>query len=119
MPPEAKSAIWAAWTMFRQRSLPSTLGYLVVMIILYIALSIKKAIGKKRERDAFAFLMCMIVTTVIGIADLTYIIVRSGDSQLVQFQTTMCIVLDLILFGCVTESLIKLNILEEKNENQR
>jgi len=119
MPPMAKSLFWSIWSAFRQRSIPSTIGYLLVLIIAYTAMSGSKVFNRKAvHRWDYIYFITMLTITAIGLCDISYVIFRSGDAQLVQFSMPFGVTMDLLLYYTIAEILHKLNILEGKHEAQ-
>ena len=117
MPPMGKSVFWSAWSMFKERSLPSTIGYVLLLMIVYTAMSGRKVFNRKAvQRWDYIYFITMLAVTFIGMADITAVICRSGDAQLVQFSMTLGVALDLLLYFVIAEILHKLNILEGKHE---
>lgn len=68
------------------------------------------------KRWVYVYFWLMMSMVLIGIADLTYVICKSGDAQLIQFNITMGAVMDILFYYVMAEILHKLNILEETNE---
>lgn len=117
MPAMGKSLFFSMWSMFRERSLPSTIGYLALLIIAFAAMSGRKVFNRRLvQRWDYAYFITMMAITAIGVADITAVICLSGDAQLVQCSMTFGVVLDLLFYFIVAEILHKLNILEGKNE---
>lgn len=117
MPTMGKSVFWSAWSMFKERSLPSTIGYVLLLIIVFTAMSGRKVFNRRAvQRWDYIYFVTMLVITCIGMADITAVICRSGDAQLVQFSMTLGVALDLVLYDVIAEILHKLNILEGKHE---
>ena len=119
MPPMAKSVFWSAWSLFRERSVPSTIGYVLLLMVVFTAMSGRKVFNRRAvQRWDYIYFITMLVLTVIGMADITAVICLSGDAQLVQCSMTLGVVLDVLLYYVIAEILHKLNILEGKNEEQ-
>lgn len=68
------------------------------------------------DRWEYVYFWLMVNITLTGMADLTYVICKSGDAQLVQFNMTIGAAMDILLYYVAAEILHKLNILETKNE---
>ncbi|MGM9603567.1 MAG: hypothetical protein ACI3XG_00705 [Faecousia sp.] len=117
MPAMGKSVFFSMWSMFKERSLPNTIGYVVLLMIAFTAMSGRKVFNRRAvQRWDYVYFVTMLVVTVIGMVDITAVICRSGDSQLVQFSMTLGVVLDILLYDIIAEILHKLNILEGKHE---
>lgn len=119
MPARGKSVFFSAWSMFKERSLPSTIGYLAVLIIAFAAMSGRKVFNRRAvQRWDYVYFVTMLAITAIGVADITAVICLSGDAQLVQCSMTFGVVLDLLFYYVIAEILHKLNILEGRNEKK-
>ena len=117
MPPMSKSVFFSMWSMFRERSLPATIGYFALLIIVFVAMSGRKVFNRRAvERWDYVYFTTMLAIAAIGIADITAVICLSGDAQLVQCSMTFGVTLDLLFYFVIAEILHKLNILEGKNE---
>ncbi len=117
MPAMSKSVFFSMWSMFRERSLPATIGYLVVLVVAFTAMSGRKVFNRKAvHRWDYVYFLTMLAVTAIGLTDITAVICLSGDAQLVQCSMTFGVTLDLLFYFVVAEILHKLNILEGKNE---
>lgn len=117
MPEGGKSVFFSAWSMFKERSLPSTIGYLALLVVAFAAMSGRKVFNRRLiQRWDYVYFTTMLAVTAIGVADITAVICLSGDAQLVQCSMTLGVALDLLFYFVVAEILHKLNILEGKNE---
>ena len=119
MPPMSKSLLCSAWSIFKMQSAPKTIGYLLVLIIIVFASSGRKLFGRRvhAQRWDFTYFLTCVCLLVIAMADLTYVILHSGDAQLVQYNIVLGTVMDILLYFVVAEMLHKLNILEDKDGN--
>lgn len=116
MPAMAKSIFWSAWSIFKERSAPKTIGYLVLLVILFSVMSGRKVFNKRVvDRWDYVYFTGMVIFLLTGMADLTYVILKSGDAQLVQFNMVIGVVMDILFYYVLAEILHKLNILEAKN----
>lgn len=117
MPAMGKSIFWSMWSIFKERSAPKTIGYLLILVIAFAAMSGRKVFNRHAvKRWMYVYFWMMMSMVLIGIADLTYVICKSGDAQLIQFNITMGVVMDILFYYVMAEVLHKLNILEETNE---
>ena len=117
MPAMGKSVFFSMWSMFKERSLPNTIGYVLLLLIVFTAMSGRKVFNRKAvQRWDYIYFITMLVVLVIGMVDITAVICRSGDAQLVQCSMTLGVALDLLLYYVIAEILHKLNILEGKHE---
>lgn len=115
MPPRAQSVFWSAYSIYKVRSAPKTIGYLVLMIAAYIMLSGKRVFSVRDVPDRFHYIYFVVMTFVVlvGVVDISYIIIHSGDAQLQQFNFALGICMDFLFYFVLTEILYKLNILEK------
>lgn len=121
MPPMGKSIFWSIWSIFKGQSAPKTIGYLLVLAIIVFVASGRKLFVKRArvERWDFTFFTTCICLLLIGTADITYVIMNSGDAQLVQYNMVLGAVMDIVVYFVIAEMLHKLNLLEDMNsENQ-
>lgn len=116
-PAMGKSIFWSAWSIFKTRSAPKTIGYLMLLILAFSVMSGKKVFNRRIvDRWDHVYFWLMVCVALVGMADLTYVILKSGDAQLVQYNMTIGVVMDILLYYVAAEILHKLNILETKNE---
>lgn len=115
MPARAQNVFWSMWSIFKQRSAPKTIGYLVLLIVAYCVMAGRKmyTVSKTPERLHFIYLLTMVAITGIGVTNLCYIILQSGDAQLTQYNLVMGVCMDLLFYFVLIEILYKLNILEK------
>jgi hypothetical protein len=117
MPPMSKSIFWSSWSIFKERSAPKTIGYLILIIIAIFIMSGKKIFNKHTlDRWNYIYFTLMMTLLFIGLGDITDVVIKSGDAQLVQFNMVLGIILDILSYFVLAEILHKLNILEAKNE---
>ena len=119
MPPMSKSLLCSAWSIFKMQSAPKTIGYLLVLILIVFISSGRKLFGRHahvQRRDFTYFLTCVCLLA-IALADLTYVILHSGDAQLVQYNIVLGAVMDILLYFVAAEMLHKLNVLEDKDDH--
>lgn len=120
MPEMGKSIFWSAWSIFKERSAPKTIGYLLLLIVVFSVMSGRKVFNKRvADRWDYVYFTVMAVCLLIGLADITYVILKSGDAQLVQFNMVMGVVMDILFYYVLAEILHKLNILEARNEEKK
>lgn len=119
MPPMGKSLLCSAWSIFKAQSAPKTIGYLMVLAVIAFAISGRKLFGRRAHarRQDFTYFLTFICLLVIAMADLTYVILHSGDAQLVQYNIVPGAVMDILLYFVVAELLHKLNLLEDEDGN--
>lgn len=118
MPPRAQSPFWSAYSTYKKRSAPKTIGYLIILIGAFLLMSGRKVFSSDGQlvRFHYIYLLVMSLIALIGVTDLSYILIRSGDAQLTQFHFLPGVCMDLMVFYVLTEILYKLNILEQGKE---
>lgn len=116
LPERAQNGILIFYSNFKSNSLPQTMGFLVIMSVVYVVLFRKqKGLTQKsvrwtnRERqimlDTF---FCLLAA---GIADIATIIFMSGTAELERYQMLYGICIDGILMLFISEILHRTNIL--------
>ena len=119
MPPMGKSLMCSAWSIFKMQSAPRTIGYLLALAGVAFAASGRKLFrrhARAQRRDFTYFLTCACLLA-IALADMTYVILHSGDAQLVQYNIVPGAAMDILLYFVAAEMLHKLNVLEDGNGN--
>ena len=112
-----KSIFWSAWSTFKERSAPKTIGYVLVLTITFSVMAGKKVFHKRNVRRwEFVYFTVMLMLVFLCMADLSYVIIKSGDSQFIQYNIISGTVMDLLFYYVMAEMLHKLNILEARNE---
>lgn len=121
MPSMSKSLFCSAWSIFKSQSAPKTVGYPLLLAVVIYVTSGRKLFGKRAhaQRWDYTYFMACTCLMVIGMADMTYVILHSGDAQLVQYNIILGTVLDILFYFVVAEILHKLDILgDESSENR-
>ena len=113
MPPMGKSIFGSAWSIFKMQSAPKTIGYLVVLVVVIFITTGKKLLGKHPQRWDFTYFMTCMSLLTLGVADMTYVMIHSGDAQLIQYNAVLGTVMDILLYFVCAELLHKLNVLED------
>ena len=103
------------------QSAPKTIGYLLVLILIVFLSSGRKLFGRHAhaQRWDFTYFLTCVCLFAIAMADLTYVILHSGDAQLVQYNIVLGAVMDILLYFVAAEMLHKLNVLEDKDGNAK
>ena len=114
MPPMGKSILCAAWSIFKAQSAPKTIGYLLALALIAFLLSGKRPFARRWD---FTYLLTCACLLAIALADLTYVILHSGDAQLVQYNIVPGAAMDILLYFVAAQTLRKLNLLEDKDGN--
>ena len=115
IPPMGKSLFGSAWSIFKMQSAPRTIGYLLMLAAIVCFTTGKKLLGKRPQRWDFTYFMACASLLALGVADMTYVIIHSGDAQLVQFNAVLGTVMDILLYFVCAELLHKLNVLEDNS----
>ena len=119
MPAMSKSLLCSAWSILKARSAPKTIGYLLVLMLIVFAASGRRLFGRRAQVQRWNltyFLTCTCLAA-IALADMTYVILRSGDAQLVQYNIVPGAAMDILLYFVAAEMLHKLNVLEDGDGN--
>lgn len=117
MPAMGKSLFWSVWSSTKERAVPKTIGYVAVLIIAFWAMSGKGVFNKKHlTRWNYMYFVTMLTLIAVGIVDISYVIVASGDAQFVQYNMTLGVIMDILLYYVVAEILHKLGIMEGEND---
>lgn len=117
MPEMSQSIFWSAFSTFKIRSAPKTIGYLAVLIFAYVVMSAKNIKAKgKFVRSYYVYLTTMFIITLIGISHAAYIIISTGDAQLGQYGFILGFCMDCLFYFVLAEILHKLNLFEHKGE---
>ena len=119
MPPMGKSIFGATWSIFKIQSAPKTIGYLVVLVVVILMMTGKKLLGKHPQRWDFTYFMTCMCLLTLGMADMTYVMIHSGDAQLVQYNAVLGTVMDILLYFVCAELLHKLNVLEDDRHDHQ
>lgn len=117
MPPKGKSIFFSAYSIFRARSMPHTLAYPLLLLILCGVLSYKGWWRKKEPGQAeFVFFWTALLAAAILFVHLAEGILCSGDAQLVQYNLLAGFCMDDLGLLTLSALLRRLNILEEKKK---
>ncbi len=106
--PGERTLFWSAYSMFKNRSMPKTIGFFVILIIVNIALNIGKS---SKDKKGGVYLSFIGMLTLFTIFTSCFVIVKSGDAALIQYNGQLGMVMDIILFFTIGETLERLNIL--------
>ncbi len=113
MPKMAKSLFWSAWSNFKTRSAPKTIGFVFLLLIAAILLFNHRSL-KIRRRDSPEKSILLDVMTVIffiGISQAMLTIIKSGDAELSQHLFPLGITVDILIYFCLSEVLHRLRII--------
>ncbi len=117
MPAGGKSIFFAAYSIFKSRSLPHTLAFPVMLAVICAVVS-RSGWWRKKEPDRFYYTYFCTTMMAVGIilAHLAVVIVCSGDAQLTQYNYIAGYSMDCLILCTLSELLHRLNILSEAQE---
>lgn len=108
--PRQKSLFWSAWSTFKMRSAPKTIGFIIVLIIgVFIIGTANK--GEAREERIIIVFQTMLLVAAIGISHGIMTIIMSGDSEFSSHLFIFSVAIDVLCYFCFSEILHKLNII--------
>lgn len=111
-PPGARSVFWSAYSIFKNRSLPKTIGYMFVLVIISAAVTARGfSLKKKKDCKKRVYFDWVITMTLFCVAATCFVIIQSGEAALIQYNCQLGIVTDILLYLTITETLELLNIL--------
>ena len=116
IPERMKNQFMIFYSNFKENSLPQTMGFLVILVVIYYVLFRKrKGLQYRTQRwtnrerqimlDTF---LCMLG---VGIADISAVILFSGTAELERYQMLYGICIDAVLLMFISEILHRTNIL--------
>ena len=118
LPPKAKSPFLAAWSSFKTRSMPKTIGFLLVLIAGVIA-SYRtprvKGAGKRQPGSASRLRVVMLSVIASAIIQMTCAMVYSGDAEMIQESFVMSVTNDLMVLFLVSEMLHRMNLIRQED----
>lgn len=117
MPAQGKSIFFSSYSIFKARSLPQTIAFPLLLVIVCAVLS-RSGWWRKKEPDRFyyVYFCTTLLAAAIAAAHLTVVICFSGDAQLTQYNFIAGYSLDCLILFTLAELLHRLNILEEAQE---
>ena len=114
-PAMGKSIFWSAWSIFKERSAPKTIGYVgLLVIVVFVMVGRKRMTKRAFARKDFVYLITMLMILLMGLGDLSYVILKSGDAALSQYNMMIGGCLDLLSYFVFAELIHKLDILVDK-----
>lgn len=108
--PRQKSLFWAAWSTFKIRSAPKTIGFIVVLIIAVFIIGTTNKDEVEDGRKPIPF-QTMLLVIAIGLSHSIMTIIMSGDSEFSSHLFIFGVSIDLVCYFCFSEILHKLNII--------
>jgi len=119
MPKMSNSLFWSGWSIFKERSLPKTIGYLLILFVLSFVFYVKRfRLNTFSNDNKNTQLMIDMILVIVGISisQATITIIMSGDAELIQHAFVFGAGMDIISYFIITEIIGKLNILQDKEE---
>lgn len=114
MPPGAKSIFFSAYSIYKKRSAPKTVGYFVILVIACLAISGSPfSLKKKENRKKRIYFETMLLFTAITAVQTFYHIINSGEAALAQYNCQLGICMDIMLYFLITEILTRIHILDK------
>lgn len=116
VPERAKNELLIFYSNFKSNSLPQTIGFLVILAIIYLILFRKQRglqfhVIRWTQRERQIMLDTFFCMLVIGIADITAVICLSGTAELERYQMLYGICIDSVIMLFISEILHRTNIL--------
>ena len=116
LPERAKNQILIFYSNFKENSIPQTMGFLVILVIIYFVLFRKRRglqyiVKRWTNRERQIMLDTFLCLLGIGIADITAVIILSGSAELERYQMLYGICIDGVLMLFISEILHRTNIL--------
>lgn len=117
MPARGKSIFFSAYSIFKSRSLPHTLAFPLLLVLVCTLLS-RNGWWRKKEPDRFyyVYFSTTLMAAAIAFVHLAEVVCFSGDAQLTQYNFIAGFSLDCLILFTLAELLHRLNILEEAQE---
>ncbi|MFU0832470.1 MAG: hypothetical protein ACFWUC_05960 [Oscillospiraceae bacterium] len=112
MPPKGRTPLFALASNFKVRFAPKTLGYLLLLAIVYGMMQSKRNTRNMHNRARRIMLDTFWTFLTAGLAHMFYIILRSGTAELSRYSLIFSVCIDFISFLTFTGILHRLNLLE-------
>ncbi len=115
-PERRQSQLMVYYSNFKAESLPRTIGFLAILLIVYLVLfrrqrGLQHFVLRWTARERQIMLGTFLCLLGIGIADITGVICQSGTAELERYQTLYSSCIDGMLLMFMAEILHRLNIL--------
>ena len=117
MPAISKSIFFSMYSIFKSRSLPQTIAFPILLIVVCAAMS-RSGWWRQKEPDRFyyVYFCSTLLTAAVSIIHLAVIVCYSGDAQFTQYNFISGFSLDCLILFTLAELLHRLNILEDAQE---
>lgn len=109
--PKAKSLFWSAWSTYKMRSAPKTIGFVFVLIIAVFIIATANRVNIEDKRSPI-LLQTMILIILVGLSQSIMTIVMSGDAEFSGHIFIFGVSIDLLCYFSFSEILHKLNIIQ-------
>lgn len=108
-PAGSRSVFWSAYSIFKDRSAPKTIGYFIVLAALPFVLTVSLKRGASRKNKVFSELVAALA--LLALVQTCYVVIRCGETALGQYNGQLGMIMDILFLAAVTELLERLNIL--------
>jgi hypothetical protein len=112
MPARGRTPLFALASNFRTRSAPKTLGYLLLLAIVYGVLLAKWNTRQMTARTRTVAFDTFWTVMAAGLLHTAYIVLRSGTAELSRYCLVFSVCIDLVSLLTLAEILHRLNVLE-------
>jgi len=116
MPAMAQSIFWSGWSFFKEKYMPKTIGFLIVLLALAFAFySRKKRLnsGSNDEKIKQHMLDMILLIAGIGISQAIISIIMSGDAEITQHAFLLGAGIDIIFYFIMVEAIRDLSIFQD------
>lgn len=118
-PAMGQAVFFSAWSTFKERNMPQTLGYVLLLVVVIFAMEGRRGFLRRAlMRRDFVYLHVTLLLLLVGLGDLTWVIVKSGDAALSQYNMVIGATMDLLTYYVLSELLHKLNVLVDTGEEK-
>ena len=115
LPPRARNPLFLLYSGFKGNSLPRSIGFLVLIsVVYYVLFSPPRGLRRRRSwspRERQIMLDSFLCLLLMGMADISAVILLSGTAELERYQMLYGACIDGVLLLFVAEILHRLNIL--------
>ena len=116
LPEKARNPLFIFYSMFKSGSLPRTIGFLLILAVIYVVMfrpkkGLQARVARWTSRERQILLDTFFCAWLCGAADLTVVLLMSGTAELERYQMIYGTCVDLMILLFVAEILHRLNIL--------
>lgn len=119
LPERARTPIFRIWSLFKSSALPKT-AFTVLLLLVVFLLLIRQPRSKPellQPHQKSASLATFLLAFAMIFVHLTYIILRSGSAEFIQYNLVTGVCIDLMLLLIMTDILHRLNFLETEDNS--